>query len=163
MMKLVGGTILLVAALLAAPAIPTTTAFVNKAHLVARTSSFQSSSGLAMAKSQDDKIDFGQVALASLMGLALLTNPNPAFADGQTEKFKLPPIDYKDKTRCSLNSSTIGQANAARDKLYDLRECNLSGKNGVGFDLSGVIMGQTDLSNANMQEAYFSKGYLRGM
>ncbi len=56
----------------------------------------------------------------------------------------------------------MGQANAARDKLYDLRLCNLSGKDATGFDLSGVIMSQTDVSKAKFTEAYFSKGYLRG-
>lgn len=56
----------------------------------------------------------------------------------------------------------MGQANAARDKLYDLRQCNLSGKNAEGFDLSGVIMTKTDVSKANFKEAYFSKGYLHG-
>ena len=81
---------------------------------------------------------------------------------GQTKEFKLPPIDKTDKTRCSLNSSTIGQANAARDKLYDLRECELKGADAAGFDLSGVIMGKTDVSDANFKDAYFSKGYLRG-
>ena len=56
----------------------------------------------------------------------------------------------------------MGQANAARDKLYDLRMCQLSGAKAVGFDLSGVIMTNTDVSKANFQDAYFSKGYLHG-
>ena len=56
----------------------------------------------------------------------------------------------------------MGQANAARDKLYDLRECKLSGKDGSGLDLSGVIMANTDVSNAKFVESYFSKGYLHG-
>jgi hypothetical protein len=47
----------------------------------------------------------------------------------------------------------MGQANAARDKLYDLRECSLTG---------GVIMSKTDVSKANFKEAQFSKGYLHG-
>ena len=81
---------------------------------------------------------------------------------GQTKDFKLPPIDFSDKNRCVLQGSSIGQANAARDKLYDLRQCKLSGANAAGFDLSGVIMGGTDVSKANFKEAYFSKGYLRG-
>ena len=55
----------------------------------------------------------------------------------------------------------MGQANAARDKLYDLRECNLSGANANEYDLSGVIMTNTDVSNAKFREAQFSKGYLR--
>jgi uncharacterized protein YjbI with pentapeptide repeats len=56
----------------------------------------------------------------------------------------------------------MGQANAARDKLYDLRQCSLSGANAAGFDLSGVIMSKTDVSKANFREAQFSKGYLHG-
>lgn len=61
-----------------------------------------------------------------------------------------------------LKSSNIGQANAARDKLYDLRACKLSGQDASGFDLSGVIMTDTDVSNAKFVESYFSKGYMHG-
>ena len=82
---------------------------------------------------------------------------------GQTTKFKLPPIDFSNPERCSLKSSSIGQANAARDKLYDLRMCKLQGAKANGFDLSGVIMTDTDVSNADFKDAYFSKGYLHGM
>lgn len=104
---------------------------------------------------------FANVALASLLSLSVFsTGPLPAMADGQTEKFKLPPIDVTDKSRCKLTSSSIGQANAARDKLYDLRQCNLSGEKAVGYDLSGVIMTGTDVSKANFESAFFSKGYL---
>lgn len=104
---------------------------------------------------------FANAIFVSMFSLSIFSaNPLPALADGQTEKFKLPPVDLKDKNRCILNSSTIGQANAARDKLYDLRQCNLSGQNAVGFDLSGVIMTATDVSKANFQDAFFSKGYL---
>ncbi|KAG7355994.1 pentapeptide repeat protein [Nitzschia inconspicua] len=104
---------------------------------------------------------FANLAIASVVSLSMLAAPFPVHADGQTEKFKLPPIDYSDKNRCKLSSSTIGQANAARDKLYDLRQCQLSGASAPGFDLSGVIMTKTDLSKANFQDAYFSKGYLQ--
>lgn len=100
-------------------------------------------------------------ASLSILAATLLFNPLPSHADGQTKEFKLPPIDQSDKSRCVLNSSKMGQANAARDKLYDLRECNLSGAKASEFDLSGVIMTKTDMSNANLREAQFSKGYLR--
>lgn len=106
--------------------------------------------------------NFGKIVLASFVSVSLLSHPLPAMADGQTEKFRLPPIDKSDKTRCSLNSSSMGQANAARDKLYDLRECSLSGASAPGYDLSGVIMTKTDVSKVNFKEAYFSKGYLQG-
>ena len=79
---------------------------------------------------------------------------------GQTNKFSLPPIDYSDKNRCVLNSSAMGQSNAARDKLYDLRQCALPNSKAAGFDLSGVIMTNTDVSGSNFKEAYFSKAYL---
>ena len=56
----------------------------------------------------------------------------------------------------------MGQANAARDKLYDLRECNLSGQDASDYDLSGVIMTKTDMSNTKLDSAQFSKGFLHG-
>ena len=100
-------------------------------------------------------------ASLSILAATLLFNPLPSHADGQTKEFKLPPIDKSDTSRCVLNSSKMGQANAARDKLYDLRECKLSGIKGDEYDLSGVIMTGTDLSKASFREAQFSKGYMR--
>lgn len=97
---------------------------------------------------------------AAALSLAILTHPTPAFADGQTKDFKFPPIDKTDKNRCKLVSSKMGQANAARDKLYDLRECNLSGQDASDYDLSGVIMTKTDMSNTKLDSAQFSKGFL---
>jgi len=67
-----------------------------------------------------------------------------------------------DKNRCQFTSSAMGQANAQRDKLYDLRQCDLSNKDASGFDLSGVIMRDTDVSNTKFVESQFSKGYLQG-
>lgn len=94
--------------------------------------------------------------------VVLLLPHSAAWADGQTKDFKFPPIDYGDKARCVLKGgSSMGQANAARDKLYDLRQCQLSGANAAGYDLSGVIMTGTDLSKANLKEAQFSKGFLQ--
>ena len=139
----------------------TATAFVHTpAQSAGRTSSATSRS--LFRSGEEGETNFAQVALASVLSIALVTSPLPALADGQTEKFKLPPIDKADKNRCSLNSSSIGQANAARDKLYDLRECSLSGASAPGFDLSGVIMTKTDVSKVDFKEAYFSKGYLQG-
>lgn len=109
-------------------------------------------------KSSDNNI--ASFLTAAGLSLAILTHPNPAFADGQTKEFKFPPIDKTDKQRCKLVSSKMGQANAARDKLYDLRECDLSGKDASEFDLSGVIMTKTDMSNTKLDSAYFSKGFL---
>lgn len=130
--------------------------------------SFERASSLSLQSTRNDAKESDQLAktfanavLVSVFSLSLFSaGPLPAFADGQTEKFKLPPVDLKDKDRCKLTSSSIGQANAARDKLYDLRQCNLSGQSAVGFDLSGVIMTGTDVSKVNFQDAYFSKAYL---
>lgn len=54
----------------------------------------------------------------------------------------------------------MGQANAARDKLYDLRACIIPQQKAVGYDLSGVITTKTDLRKSNFQDAQFSKAYL---
>lgn len=79
------------------------------------------------------------VATASLTAAALLLSPGTAaHADGQTKEFKFPPIDFSDKQRCVLKSSSMGQANAARDSLFDLRQCQLSGVKASGYDLSGA-------------------------
>ena len=100
--------------------------------------------------------------LSSLIALSLLLSPLTAHADGDTKTFKLPPIDRSQpsSTRCVLKSSAIGQSNAARDSLFDLRECSLSGSNAKGMDLSGVILENTDLSNTDFTDAIISKGYL---
>ncbi|GMH67832.1 hypothetical protein TrRE_jg8822 [Triparma retinervis] len=95
-----------------------------------------------------------------LLSFSLFLLPTASLADGQTKEFKLPPVDTSDKSRCQIKSSAIGQANAARDKLYDLRLCDLQNSKAGGFDLSGVIMTDTDVSNSNFVETQFSKGYL---
>ena len=66
---------------------------------------------------------------ASILSLSLMF-PSSSWALAQ--QYKLPPIDKADKNRCVLISSSMGQANAARDKLYDLRECDLQGQDGSG-------------------------------
>jgi hypothetical protein len=80
------------------------------------------------------------VLAATIATIAIVTlTPLDAWADGQTKDFKFPPIDYGDVNRCVLKGgSSMGQANAARDKLYDLRQCKLSGVDATGYDLSGV-------------------------
>ncbi len=113
------------------------------------------------------------------------TSSQPAWADGDTEKFKFPPIDRSIKNRCAFTSSAMGQArtahaaapaaslpaatrvtspqaNAARDSLYDLRECDLSGSNAAGFDISGALMARGDFSKTDFKEAQLSKVYGEG-
>ena len=58
----------------------------------------------------------GKAVATAALAMAVF-DPSPAFADGQTEKFKLPPIDKNDKMRCTFNDSKMGQANAQRDKV----------------------------------------------
>ena len=105
-----------------------------------------------------------QLAAAALSALLLLPGlgPAPALADGDTKEFKFPPIDRSNKDRCKWTSSAMGQANAARDSLYDLRQCPMSGKNAAGFDISGAIMADGDFSNTNFKEAQLSKAFASG-
>eukprot|EP00965_Chrysotila_dentata_P098874 3269754-Pleurochrysis_carterae.AAC.1 len=51
----------------------------------------------------------------------------------------------------------MGQANAARDSLYDLRECQMVDSKAPGFDLSGALMASGDFSRADFKEAQLSK------
>ena len=51
----------------------------------------------------------------------------------------------------------MGQANAARDALYDLRECPMSATSAEGFDISGALMASGDFSKVNFKEAQLSK------
>jgi len=116
----------------------------------------------ATGHNRSPEVFIGNTILTILISASSFLAPNAALADGQTKEFRLPPIDYSDKSRCEFRSSKMGQANAARDKLYDLRQCDLSGKDASGFDLSGVIMDKTDVSKATFVESQFSKAYLHG-
>jgi len=102
----------------------------------------------------------GFISASLVVGSVVFGSVDVAFADGSTKEFKLPPIDFSDKSRCVIANSKMGQANAARDKLFDLRQCKLSGADASGYDLSGVILTDTDLSGAKLLETQFSKGYL---
>jgi len=114
----------------------------------------------SLLKIPKDMTKVARMVSSATLCLSIMFHPNVAFADGQTKDFKFPPIDITDKNRCKLVSSKMGQANAARDKLYDLRQCDLSGKDAKEFDLSGVIMTQTDLTNAILRGSQFSKAFL---
>ena len=103
-----------------------------------------------------------QLAAAALSALLLLPGLGPvppALADGDTKEFKFPPIDRANKDRCKWTSSAMGQANAARDSLYDLRECTMSGTNAAGFDVSGAILSDGDFTKVDFKETQFSKAY----
>mmetsp|Transcript_24719 Transcript_24719/g.67249 ORF Transcript_24719/g.67249 Transcript_24719/m.67249 type:complete len:237 (-) Transcript_24719:715-1425(-) len=98
-------------------------------------------------------------ATAAVVFTLSAATPLPSQADGDTEKFKFPPIDRTKKNRCVFLSSAIGQANAARDSLYDLRECTMDGKAAEGFDISGALLAQGSFQKTNFKEAQLSKVY----
>jgi len=101
-------------------------------------------------------------AVSSVLCLQAV-QPLPALADGETASFKFPPIDRANiKTRCQFVSSAMGQANAARDALYDLRECPMAGAKAGGYDLSGALMADGDFSKVDFKEAQLSKVYAPG-
>ncbi len=74
---------------------------------------------------------------------------------------KLPPIDRTVRDRCVPTSSNIGQANAARDTLLDLRECELA-KLSFHGDLSGALLAGADFTGADLTDAQLSKSYAYG-
>merc|ERR1719331_2617799 len=101
-----------------------------------------------------------KTACAFALSSLLLTNiapVPPALADGDTKEFKFPPIDRSQKDRCKWTSSARGQANAARDSLYDLRECKMGGSSAGGFDISGALLKDGDFSKVDFKEAQLSK------
>merc|ERR1719182_810243 len=98
-------------------------------------------------------------ALSSMLLVPTFGPVPPALADGDTKEFKFPPVDRTNKNRCKWTSSAMGQANAARDSLYDLRECEMSGTNAAGFDISGALLAAGDFSKTNFVETQFSKVY----
>lgn len=105
------------------------------------------------------KSSIKQILGNSLLSLSLFS-ALPASSIAQ-DQFRLPPIDRKDLNRCEMSSSSIGQANAGRDKLLDLRECDLKGKGAEGFDMSGIIASNADFSGVSFKEGQVSKGYMR--
>jgi Pentapeptide repeats (8 copies) len=101
-------------------------------------------------------------ATALALSLVLTVVPCfPAHAATSGITMRLPPIDRSNATRCTPASSAIGQANAARDSLLDLRECDLRNSKLAGFDLSGAILENATLDGADLTEAQLSKGYIK--
>jgi hypothetical protein len=100
-----------------------------------------------------------RAAAAAAAGLVLAGTVIAPPADAA---YNFPPIDKSDKNRCEFRSSAIGQSNAARDKLYDLRECDLSNKDAKGIDVAGAIMLKGIFSKTDFSEATMSKVYAEG-
>eukprot|EP00281_Chroomonas_sp_CCMP1168_P035468 CAMPEP_0206244764 /NCGR_PEP_ID=MMETSP0047_2-20121206/18336_1 /ASSEMBLY_ACC=CAM_ASM_000192 /TAXON_ID=195065 /ORGANISM="Chroomonas mesostigmatica_cf, Strain CCMP1168" /LENGTH=238 /DNA_ID=CAMNT_0053670015 /DNA_START=18 /DNA_END=734 /DNA_ORIENTATION=+ len=118
----------------------------------ARAGKLGGAAGVCMAA----KEGLGQkLASALIAGSLVLGSVAPA-ADAA---FNFPPIDKSDKTRCSFKSSAIGQSNAARDKLYDLRECQMDGQDAKGFDIAGAIMIRGKFAKVDFKDAVMSKVY----
>jgi uncharacterized protein YjbI with pentapeptide repeats len=93
--------------------------------------------------------------------LAQLGDAPSAQADGDSV-LKLPAINRNDKNRCKFVSSAMGQANAARDSLLDLRECKMAGQDASGADISGAFLADGDFSNVKFKESQLSKVYAVG-
>lgn len=98
-----------------------------------------------------------RAASGALLSAALLLGP--VQTDAANNSVKLPPIDRSDARRCEPASSAIGQANAARDKLLDLRECDLRGRDLTEYDISGALLSDANLSDAKLVGAQLSKSY----
>lgn len=139
-----------------------TLALLILAAVACKTFSFQLQGGFYRHSSHavSMKLDVKKEIAKGMFAVALAMPCSAAFALEQ--QYKLPPIDRADKNRCVLSSSSIGQANAARDKLYDLRECDLKGQNGAGKDMSGMIGAGADFSGINFKEAQLSKAFNKG-
>ncbi|CDF40661.1 unnamed protein product [Chondrus crispus] len=128
--------------------------------MVSQTANAAISNATCSAAAKIFATNVSRAASAALIAAALtvgpLSLPSPAEAAGT---MKLPPIDRANPSRCMPASSSIGQANAARDKVLDLRECDLRGKDLKSFDLSGGIFSGADLSGASLMDAQLSKSY----
>ena len=107
------------------------------------------------------RLNLSKRMLSKVLGCAGMLLVPLASTHAIEQQYKLPPIDYADKNRCKMTTSSMGQANAARDKLLDLRECDMKGENGIGKDMSGIIGENSDFSGISFKEAQLSKGLLR--
>ncbi|KAJ1623269.1 hypothetical protein T492DRAFT_599762 [Pavlovales sp. CCMP2436] len=108
-------------------------------------------------------LDLRQLAAGVLLFSAVqfgggVQSANADSNDGAVN-YKFPPIDSKKVGRCKFVSSAMGQANAARDSLYDLRECQMDQGNAQGFDISGALMASGSFKGADFKTAQLSKVY----
>uniref|UniRef100_A0A6U6QVR9 Uncharacterized protein n=1 Tax=Zooxanthella nutricula TaxID=1333877 RepID=A0A6U6QVR9_9DINO len=96
-------------------------------------------------------------ALGALAPAALLQDDSSSTA---WARMAYPPIDKYAKNRCQWQSSAMGQANAQRDKLFDLRQCKMMGSSAAEKDIAGVLMNEGDFSNVNFQQTIMSKAII---
>lgn len=123
-----------------------------------RAAVFAVTAASALRPQTTQQVSLSQQCKSAALAAAIVATPLSAFADGQTEKFKLPPVNVNDKSRCKFVSSAMGQANGARDKLIDLRQCDMTGKTADGFDLAGGILSDADFSSLPCSVLVFGRG-----
>jgi len=97
-------------------------------------------------------------AVGALAPAALFQDDSASTA--WAKRMAYPPIDKYDKNRCQWQSSAMGQANAQRDKLFDLRACKMAGTSAAEKDIAGVLMNEGDFSNVNFQQTIMSKAII---
>lgn len=92
---------------------------------LSRNAASYTTSSMSLVDADKAVADAAQTLVTFLAGATVMfAGGEAALADGATQRFSLPPVSQA-KDRCVFKSSAMGQANAARDSLYDLRECNL--------------------------------------
>mmetsp|Transcript_87308 Transcript_87308/g.260476 ORF Transcript_87308/g.260476 Transcript_87308/m.260476 type:complete len:262 (-) Transcript_87308:26-811(-) len=101
-------------------------------------------------------VDRRTLLAAAIGGLGLGTSGS-SMAYMEKLRVAYPPIDKSDKNRCGWRSSAMGQANAARDKLFDLRECKMQGTSAADKDIAGVLMNGGDFTNVDFTNTIMSK------
>lgn len=95
--------------------------------------------------------------VGGVMGGIATAPSQPAQALGTDRRVALPPIKTWQKDRCKWISSKMGQANAQRDKLFDLRECKMAGTSAADKDIAGVIMNNGDFTDVSFENTVMSK------
>mmetsp|Transcript_90313 Transcript_90313/g.250968 ORF Transcript_90313/g.250968 Transcript_90313/m.250968 type:complete len:263 (-) Transcript_90313:78-866(-) len=105
----------------------------------------------------DDAMERRALLAVAVSGLGFGA-ARPAVAElMERRRIPTPPIDRNDKTRCQWRSSSMGQANAARDKLFDMRECKMAGTSAADKDIAGVFMTGGDFTNVDFTNTIMSK------
>lgn len=94
---------------------------------------------------------------AALGSVALGGAAQEANAEQEKRGVAYPPINRKDKYRCKYVSSAMGQSNAARDKLLDLRECDLHEKSAADMDIAGAYLMDGNFENGDFTGTIMSK------
>lgn len=140
------------------PAPTAASAFLPVTPLLPSTRTYTSARVCACAQrdptpSQPSVRRFGEAAAVAVAAAALVGSL------GAEAALRLPPIDTTNTTRCVPSSSNIGQANAARDSLLDLRDCDLRKYDLSNYDLSGGLLAGANLDGVKLVNSQLSKAY----